>query len=67
VELGSSQVNLNQGEFITSTQSLTWTMYSSTDTYGNGLSGDGGTRIQDNNIPSDGSAASCSFIQWYHS
>jgi hypothetical protein len=64
-ELGSDQQDAG-GTFITSNQTLTWTMYSATDTAGNGVSSVSGTGTQDYNIPSTGSAATCSFLQWYH-
>lgn len=50
--------------FITGGQSLTWTLSSGDDTYGNGLSGNA-TGQEDTSIPGDGTAASCSFLEWY--
>jgi hypothetical protein len=50
--------------FITAGQSLTWILYSGNDAYGNGLSGNA-TGQEDNSIPSDGSAATCTFLTWY--
>ena len=52
------------GTFITPGQSLTWTMYSDNDIHGNALSGSA-TGQEDLSIPSDGSAATCTFLQWY--
>jgi hypothetical protein len=63
-ELGSDQQSAGD-TFITANQTLTWTMYSTTDTDGNGFSGNA-TGSQDGNIPSTGNAATCSFLQWYH-
>jgi hypothetical protein len=64
-ELGSDQEPAGD-TFITASQTLTWTMFSGTDTAGYGLSGNGGTGARDNNIPATGDAATCSFLQWYH-
>ncbi len=64
-ELGSDdQPNGADGTFITTGQSLTWTLYSGDDTYGSGLSGSA-TGREDDDIPSDGSAATCTFLTWY--
>lgn len=57
-ELGSDEQNISD-QFLTSGQSFTWTEYAPDDTAGNSQNfGD------DQNIPADGSAASCQIIQW---
>ena len=62
-ELGSDEP-IVQDEFLTAGQGLTWTEVSGTDTAGGGVSVTNGS--QDNNIPSGGSAATCTMIEWTH-
>jgi hypothetical protein len=65
-ELGSDDEPYGANDtFITAGQSLTWTMYSGNDTHGLGLSGSA-VGQQDDNIPSDGTAATCTFLTWYN-
>lgn len=64
-ELGSDDEPSGAGgTFITGGQSLTWTLFSGDDTYGNGLSGNAAGQ-EGTSIPSDGTAASCAFLEWY--
>lgn len=57
-ELGSDEQTVS-GSFLTSDQSFTWTEYAPSDTQGNGQQFG-----NDQNIPADGSAATCKVIQW---
>jgi hypothetical protein len=64
-ELGSDQRGFSTPTYLTGSQSLTWTQFSSTDTVGNVLSGDGGVGNQDGSIPSSG-FATCQLVEWLH-
>jgi len=60
-ELGSDS-EPDGDTFITSGQSLAWTEVSGNELAGYGVAVTNGS--QDDSIPSDGSAASCQFIEW---
>ena len=64
-ELGSDDEPSGANDtFITARQSLTWTLYAGNNTHGSGLSGSA-IGQEDSNIPSGGSATTCTLLRWY--
>ncbi len=62
-ELGSDQETFDTPTYITSGQSLAWTLYSGRNTLGNAVSGDG-SGTKDDNIPAG--AFTCQMVEWMH-